>query len=310
MPARRLDAVHRPPPGDTALLAVGVLAVGTSGPLMAACAAPALAIAFWRNGLAALLLLIWSGLRARSGLRSGGELCSLTRREWRLSVLAGVMLAAHFAAWVPSLSFTTVASATALVATQPVWAALIAGLEGSPVPARAWAGIALAVAGAAMLSGIDFTTDPRALFGNALAVLGGALAAIYMAVGGTARRTVTTTTYTTICYTTAAVVLLAVCLIGRWPLVGYSTATWVQLLALTAGAQLLGHSVFNQVLRTTSATVVSLAILFEIPLAALLAALFLDQRPPAAAIPAALLLVVGVAVVVSGRPVPEPAPVD
>ncbi|MGZ4749369.1 MAG: EamA/RhaT family transporter, partial [Oryzihumus sp.] len=71
-----------------------------------------------------------------------------------------------------------------------------------------------------------------------------------------------------------------------------------QLVALTAGAQLLGHSLINVVLQTSSPTVVSLAILFEMPGAALIAALWLGQLPPTGLLPAALLLLAGVATVV------------
>jgi drug/metabolite transporter (DMT)-like permease len=61
----------------------------------------------------------------------------------------------------------------------------------------------------------------------------------------------------------------------------------------------LGHSVFNVVLRTTSATVVSLVLLLEIPGAGLIAAVTLGQVPPLAALPAAVLLLVGLGIVIS-----------
>ena len=87
-----------------------------------------------------------------------------------------------------------------------------------------------------------------------------------------------------------------------------SLSTFVVLLALTAGAQLLGHSVFNIVLRTTSPSVVSLAILFEMPGAALIAAVWLGQHPPWPVLPAAALILAGVAIVIgSGAPGPDPA---
>ena len=89
-----------------------------------------------------------------------------------------------------------------------------------------------------------------------------------------------TTSYTALCYSTAAVALLVACLVGGVQLGGYSSTTWLQLLALTLGAQLLGHSLFNLVLRTTSPTVVSLALLLEVPGAALIAAV--GARPDAA----------------------------
>jgi drug/metabolite transporter (DMT)-like permease len=103
-----------------------------------------------------------------------------------------------------------------------------------------------------------------------------------------------------------------VCLVGRQSLTGYDGATWLKLLAITAGAQLLGHSVFNVVLRTTSPTVVSLSLLFEIPGAALIAAVFLGQRPPLLALPAAALLVAGVALVIraAGRETEPSIPVE
>jgi drug/metabolite transporter (DMT)-like permease len=124
-------------------------------------------------------------------------------------------------------------------------------------------------------------------------------------VGAEVRATVSTTTYTTICYATAAVALLAVCLVSGQQLGGYPAGTWWALVGLTAGAQLLGHSVFNKVLRTTSPTIVSVAILFEIAGAALLAQLWFGETPPLVAVPAAGLIAAGVVVVVrSGR---EPA---
>lgn len=292
---RAAVAVHRPPASDVGVLAVAVAAVATSGPLQAACVAPALAIAFWRNGMASALLLPWAVLRRRAEVRG------LDSREWRLILVAGVLLAAHFATWVPALSYTSVASATALVATQPIWSATIARWQGADVPRRAWLGIALAVAGAAVLTGVDFSLSRRTLLGDGLALLGGAFAAGYTAAGGGARRSVSTTTYTALCYSTAALLLLVPCLLFHRPLAGYSATTWAQLAALTVGAQLLGHSLVNRVLRTTSATVVSLVILLEVPGAALLAALFLGQRPPAAALPAAALLIAGIGLVVGSR---------
>ena len=102
------------------------------------------------------------------------------------------------------------------------------------------------------------------------------------------------------------------CLVSGQQLAGYSPDTWVKLLALTAGAQLLGHSLFNVILRTTPPTVLSMAILFEMPGAALIAALWLGQTPPWGVLPAAVLLLIGVGVVVrsQGREVPPSIPVE
>ncbi len=296
------NAVERPPALDLALLVLAVSAVSTSGPLIAAAAAPALAIAFWRNAMATGVLVPIASVRNRAELRG------ITRRDCTLAVIAGAFLAGHFAAWVPSLRYTSVASATALVATQPIWNGLVARGMGHHVPRRAWVGIGVSVAGAIALTGADFSVSPRALGGDLLAVVGAILAACYIAVGGEVRRNVSTTAYTTICYGTAAVLLLVVCLAARLHLTGYSGKTWLQLAALTIGPQLLGHSVINRVLRTTPATVVSLAILFEVPGAAFVAWLALHQHPPIEIVPGVVLLLLGLAVLVGGRtPEVEPA---
>ena len=94
-------------------------------------------------------------LVARRDERAGWR--ARSARDRRLSRLSGVFLAAHFATWIPSLSFTTVASSVALVATQPVWAALIARQRGEHIHRQTWIGIGLALAGALVLTGVDLS---------------------------------------------------------------------------------------------------------------------------------------------------------
>jgi drug/metabolite transporter (DMT)-like permease len=289
-----LPPLAAPPPRDLALIAVAVAAVSTSAPLIAATVAPALAVAFWRNALASAVLV--PAVAGRPQLRR--EVARLDPAVRRTALLAGVSLAAHFATWVPSLRYTSVASATALVATQPVWAALIARSRGHRLPRSAWAGIVLAIAGVGLLTGFDVTLSARALLGDGLALAGAVFAAGYVTAGGSARQHMTTSVYTALCYSTAALLLLALCVATGAPLHGYPDRTWLEIVALTLGAQLLGHSVFNIVLASTSPTAVSLSILFEVPGATLIAALFLHQRLHLYDLPAGALLLVGIAVVV------------
>lgn len=287
------DAPPGPPLVDLVLLGVAVAAVSTAAPLIRGASAPSLAIAFWRN------VLVLPVIGAAVWWRSRDELRSLSRPLRRLSVVSGLLLAAHFATWVPSVSLTSVASSVALVATQPVWAAVIARARGQVVARGTWWGIGVALAGVVVLSGIDLSISVRALAGDLLALVGGMLAAAYVTVGADVRRTVSTGVYTLVCYSAASVVLVVVCLAARQPLGGYTGWTWLALVAMAAGPQLLGHTVVNRVLRTINPVAVSVAILFEIVGAAALAWIAFGEVPPASAIPAALLIAAGVVVVIA-----------
>ena len=294
-------------PGGLAIAAVtvAVIAVSSSGPLIAYAAAPALAIAFWRNAVAAAALGSVTMITKRTEIRAAG------RRPVVFCVLAGLALAAHFATWMPSIQLSTVATATALVATQPVWQGLIALAQNRRLPTIAWIGIAIAVCGAVLATGADFGVSARAVAGDLLALVGGLFAAVYTALGERARTRLSTVTYTSICYGVCALALLAACLIGGVDLAGYDLRSWLAILGLVAGAQLLGHTMFNYALKRISATTISVVILLEVPAAALLAWVWLRQAPPAAALPGLGLLLVGVATVVLGaarRPARAAAP--
>jgi drug/metabolite transporter (DMT)-like permease len=277
-----------------AALAVAVLAISTSAPLIAYAAAPALAIACWRNTFAVAVLVPVTGTVRRRELATAG------RPALVASLLAGTALAVHFGTWVPSAKLTGVAASTALVATQPVWQGLIALGQGRRLPTTVWAGIVIAVCGAVLTTGADIGLSARAFAGDLLALAGGLSVAVYTAFGERARSSLSTTTYTTICYSVCAILLGALCLAAGVPLVGYPAATWLAILAMTAGPQLLGHSMLSYALRRTSATTISVLVLLEVPGAALLGWAWLGQTPRLGQLPGLALLVLGVAVVVIG----------
>jgi drug/metabolite transporter (DMT)-like permease len=288
---------------DGAWLTVGVVAVSTSAPLIREIEAPALATAAWRNLLAAAVLSV--AVAGSRSLRAAAT--SLSRHERRLVALAGLLLAGHFATWVPSISRTTVASSVALVCTQPVWTALLARVRGRPVGGRSWVGIALALSGVVLLTGVDVALDADALVGDALALAGGVMAAGYVTAGAEVRRTVPNGVYTLGCYAIAGLLVGGLALGAGDAVAGYDGRTWALLVGLTVGPQLLGHSVFNRMLPAVGATVVSVAVLLEVIGASLLAWWWTGEVPPVAAVPAAALLLAGVAAVVTDRPRPEVA---
>lgn len=291
--------------GDTGavnlfLAAVAVLGVSLSGPLMAAAAAPALAIAFWRNAGATV------GMSPLALTRHRSVLTSQSRRTWLLAVVAGAALAAHFGTWASSLKLTSVAAAIALVSMQVLWVIAIEAWRGKGASMAIVAGAALALAGVVMISGVDLGVSRDAIMGDALAVAGGLFAAIYVVVGSQVRETMTTTAYTFACYGVCASILLVVCVAARVPLTGFSAHTWLLIAAVTLCAQFLGHSIINHLLAVMSPTVISMILLLEVPCAALIAAIWLGESLQPLTYVGIVLIMVGLAVVtiLGGRDVP------
>jgi drug/metabolite transporter (DMT)-like permease len=289
--------ISRPGGRDVALMAVAVVGVSLSGPLTALVVAPVLAIAFWRNAVGAALLLPVLLTRDRDDLRGLGW------RDLRSSVVAGLFLAGHFAAWLPSLSMTSIGASIALVTTTPIWTALVARLTGVRFPAQVWWGLALAVGGAALIAGVDVTVGLEALAGDGLALLGAMFAGGYVLAGARARTRLATSTYAVVAYSTCALALAGAALAVGAPLAGFSARDWWLILAITVCAQILGHTLLNLVISSVGPTVVSLAVLLEVPGALLVALVLLQQVPPLLALPGMAAVVVGVALVVrSSRP--------
>jgi drug/metabolite transporter (DMT)-like permease len=278
-------------------MGVAVVGISLSGPLTALVTAPFLAIAFWRNAAGAAALVPVLLTRERSTL--GG----LRWRDLRSSVVAGLFLAAHFAAWLPSLSMTTVAASIALVTTTPIWTALAARATGVRLPAAVWWGLVLAVLGAALIAGVDVTVSWRAVAGDGLALLGALGAGGYVLAGARARQRLSTSAYAVVAYSTCALALAVAAVLVGSPLAGFSARDWWLIAAITVVAQLFGHTLLNLVLSSVGPTVVSLAVLLEVPGSLIVALVLLQQAPPPLALPGMAAVVVGVALVVrASRP--------
>jgi drug/metabolite transporter (DMT)-like permease len=278
------------------LLILGVAAVSTSAPLIRLADAPPLAVAFYRNAFGAVALLPVVILRRRDELRSLG------RGEVGPLVLAGALLAVHFAAWIPSVTLTTVAASTVLVTTQPIWAA--AGerlLTGERVRPRAVTGIGLALAGAALISGFDFVASAEAFAGDILALLGAITAAGYLLTGRRLRQRLSLPTYAALVYGVCSVLLLAAVVATGTPLLGFEPRAWLLFVLMAAGPQILGHTVFNYLLRDVDATVVAVAIMGEPVGASLLALGLFGEVPPASALAGGALVLAGIYVAVTAQ---------
>jgi len=281
------DHTAIPAKPDLIRMGLGIIGIGTSGPLIAMSAMPILTLIFWRNLGGSLITLPFAVRHARD--RAG--------IKW--AVIAGVLLALHFVGFFLAMRMTTVAAGTALVALQPIFAALFVKFSGGHIPSKAWLGMIVSFTGVVLVSGVDLTISFRAFLGDLAAIVSAALAAAYMIAGSKAQRTLETSTYTTVCYFVCAMTALPMALIAGNEIFSFKAKEWLILLGLILGAQLLGHTMFNSALKRVSPAVVSLIVFFEVPVSAVLAAWWLDQTPPIGVIPGIVLILIGCVLVVT-----------
>ncbi len=239
---------------------------------------PSITIAAWRLAIAAALLWPVAWARNRS------EIIAFRRQDWLFGITAGLFLAMHFAAWISSLAYTSVASSLALVSTNPIWIALVSWIFlREKLSFWLCVGIAAAIGG----SGLIFLSDARLgaggasvnpMLGNLLALLGSLTVCGYLLIGRRLRKTISLIPYIWLVYSSAAIALLASALVAGHPLTGFSAVAWLCLVGLAIGPQLLGHSAFNWALKHVSATFIAIVILGEPIGSALLAWLIFGER--------------------------------
>ncbi len=248
-----------------AVLGAGVLIVSAASILIRYALAeglPAISVAALRLAIAAVVLLPMLIAMRRD------ELTGLTRRDWMLAAGAGAFLALHFASWILSLEYTSVASSVALVTTNPIWIGLGSWLVlRERLSGRMVIAIGMALAGSTVVfladENIATASAPQPMLGNTLALIGSLAMCGYLMIGRRLRAGVTLLAYVGVVYAVAAVFLVATALAFSAPLVTISATAWLIVLALALGPQLLGHTAFNWSLKHFPATVVAVAILGE-----------------------------------------------
>jgi len=283
----------RPTPSPRLALAIGIAAVSTGSLFIrfAQTDAPSLSIAAFRLALAALFLVPVAWLRHRR------ELAELKASDWGWLAAAGIFLAVHFATWITSLEYTSVASSVLLVSTSPLWVALFARLFlGEPMTKPLAWGLLLAMTGSVLIGFAEAraSISSRPVLGALLALAGALAVSGYWLIGRRLRRRLSLIPYVTVVYGFAAMVLTAAALLLGKPMTGFKTATygWFFLLALIP--QLLGHSSFNWALAHLPVGYIAIATLGEPVGAAILALLFLGEVPTLLKTAAAALLLAGI----------------
>lgn len=238
------------------LLLIGILAISTASIFIKLAEAPALIIAAYRMVLSSLILFPFACHR---GIWKRWE-----RNEIGWLVFSGVLLSLHFAFWIASLKYTSVASSVVLVTTHPIFVGIGAWLFlGERLGLKLMMGIVLSVVGSGLVGYGDMAVSKEALIGDGLALLGALTASGYLMVGRKMRKGQDLLSYIFPVYSTAGLVLVILSLVFRKPFFGYSPPTYLLFLLLALVPQLIGHTTFNWALKYFPASMVAIAILGE-----------------------------------------------
>ncbi len=246
-------------------------------------------IAAGRLSIAGAILAVLVAWRHRAEIRA------LTLRELLLALLSGFFLSLHFATWITSLEYTSVASSVVLVSTAPLWVALLAPLTiKEPIRRVVLLGMGLALFGGTIVGLSDSCTLAKsslqcppfsdfvageAFTGDLLALAGALAGAGYLLIGRRLREKISLIPYIFLVYGVAAIFLLGYMFIAGETLAGHPPRAYLWLLLLALVPQLLGHSTFNWALRYLSAAFVSITLLGEPIGSAILAYFLLGETP-------------------------------
>ena len=297
------------------MVAVGVaiLAVSTSAILVRLSDAPSLVKACYR-------VLFMTLTIAPFLPRYLPELRAIDGRDLVFATLAGVGLAAHFAAWFESLNWTTVAASVTLVQTQPAFVVLGAWfLLDELLTGRMVGGILVAMLGVVAMTLGDPLVDALAvdaplldtlartfvgsgrLYGNLLAIVGAVMAAGYVLAGRSIRQRLSLVPYVFVVYSVCTITLFAVTAGQGIPLTGYPPREWILFAAMALGPGLFGHTLINWALKHLESTVVSVSLLSEPLGSALLALVIFTEIPGPATILGGVVVLSGIYVTSRAR---------
>jgi drug/metabolite transporter (DMT)-like permease len=237
----------------------GVLAISTGAIFIRLAAdAPALVIAAYRVGIATLMILPISVFKARD------ELLNLSSAELKTASLAGLFLALHFAAWVSSLKFTSVANSVVLVNTSPLWVGIFAPLiTKEKIKRPVLLSIFISIFGAFVIGYGDYVPESKALAGDFLALAGGFCMAGYLLMGRKLRQKLSLIAYVSVCYGCSAIILWFLVILLGFPIWGFSGQTVAAFFSMALFPQLIGHSCYNWALKYFSTSFIAISLLGE-----------------------------------------------
>ena len=281
--------MEKPPIHPYIPIIIGVISVSLSAIFVKLSTADAGVIAFYRMLFSILIMLPWFLMKYSN------EIKVLSKRDWIFSSIAGVFLSFHFILWFESLNYTSVASSTVLVTMQPLFAFIGTYLFfKEKITLQTFIAGGIAILGSVLISWGDFQISGTALYGDILALIACALITGYLLFGQDVRKRLSLVTYTMVVYSVSTITLFFYIIIKGESFGPYPAIDWMWFILLAIIPNLLGHNLFNWALKWTSTNVISIAILFEPVVAALLAIFIFNEYLTVSQIVGGLVVILGI----------------
>lgn len=246
--------------GTYLALLFGVFSLSTSAIFVRLANAPPAITAFYRLFFTTLVLLPF----LLFSQKNRQALSTLSKKQWGLGFLSGLLLSAHYVLWFESLHLTSVASSTVIVTLQPLFS--IAGgyfFLKERFHKRTMLGCLIAIIGCFIIGWGDFQISFQALLGDLLALLAAGIISIYFFIGQFVRKNLSVVPYSVLGYVSSALVLAFYAVIQQNSFVCYAISTWKAFFGLALISTVCGQLILNLLLKWVSATVISMSILGE-----------------------------------------------
>ena len=188
------------------------------------------------------------------------------------ALLAGVSMGLNLVLWSTAVLQTKVANASLLTNSAPIFVALFSWFFlRKRLGPLFWLGLILAVAGMAIVIGMDFILEPSLSQGNLLALASAVFYGVYYLFVARSREDKGTFNTVLFMQVGATVVLGTYCIVAGLPLSGYSSNTWLMFCLNALITQVIGYLAMTYALGHLPAWVISPTMILQPVLTALLA---------------------------------------
>jgi len=269
---------------------VGTLFTSLSSIIIRFSEAPALVISAYRMLFTCLMLLLPVMINSRH------EFKNIKKNDFILCIFSGIFLALHYASWISSIHMTTIANSTVLVACSPMFVALANYfIVKEKFTYKMIAGIVMSLSGTIIIAmGSSGGATSSMMIGNILAFSGAIFVAGYLVIGGIVRKNISAGAYVFIVYLVSAIILFFMCFVSSTPVYPYPAKEFLLFIALAFFCSILGHTVYNYLVKYVSSTLISVSTLSEPIFASIMAMFFFKEIPSVYTLTGGVIIIAGI----------------